>query len=442
MKGMIYYNQLMAAVLAACSRTITCVIHQYPRCSSSSSSSKIYLAKPWSSFVLTTTSNSRYYRRYYRVSSKLFLNRFLLDPSELGPDSDVPTATLPATDYRTIHAAKILGLQNGDTLRAGIVLDSQASTLEIVGGTRKKKVNYKEEEQSSPLIQHLHHPYAGWVTDQATITWIPEGKIKHPRPTKLGEPPGSLQIRLDRLYCPGDQTHVDYNNTNNNNNNSTTTTTKSSLTNPVSLLLALPRPLQLSRLLPMISQMGVHHLILCAAHKVPHDYFGSHLFRQPNELRKCLLEGLCQSGDVRLPRVTVIQSPLHRLFSSQNSTTNTNTTTTNLFDQWFPLDQVARVVAHPLRTNRDESNMISSTTTTSSTSTTVQPLRLHNVTFPNPHQRQILLAVGPEGGWLEPEELHLFQRHHFQQVTLGPRTLRTDVAVISLLALAQDICSS
>jgi RsmE family RNA methyltransferase len=439
---MYYYNQLMAVVLAACSRTITSVIHQYPW-SSSSSSSKIFLAKPSSSFVFTTSSSR--YRRYYRVSPKLLLNRLLLDPSELVPHSDVPTATLPATDYRTIHAAKILGLQNGDTLRAGIVLDPQASSsLEIFGGTRKKKVNYTEEEKSSPWIQHLHHPYAGWVTDQATVTWLPEGKVKHPRPTKLGEPPGSLQIRLDRLYYPDDTTHDDYNNTNNNSGSSTTkTTTSSSLTNPVSLLLALPRPLQLSRLLPMISQMGVHHLILCAAHKVPRDYFGSHLFRQPNELRKCLLEGLCQSGDVRLPRVTVIQSSLHRLFSSQNSnpTTTTTTTTTSLFDQWFPLDQVARVVTHPLRTNRDESNTSTSTTTTSSAST-AQPLRLHNVTFPNPHRRQILLAVGPEGGWLEPEELDLFQSHHFQQVTLGPRTLRTDVAVISLLALAQDICSS
>ena len=37
------------------------------------------------------------------------------------------------------------------------------------------------------------------------------------------------------------------------------------------------------------------------------------------------------------------------------------------------------------------------------------------------------------------EELELLARHGFQQVTLGERTLRTDVAVVSLLALAHEL---
>jgi 16S rRNA (uracil1498-N3)-methyltransferase len=54
----------------------------------------------------------------------------------------------------------------------------------------------------------------------------------------------------------------------------------------------------------------------------------------------------------------------------------------------------------------------------------------------------MLLAVGPEGGWEEPEELDRFHLLGFQQVTLGPRILRSDVAVISLLSLANEICQS
>lgn len=47
----------------------------------------------------------------------------------------------------------------------------------------------------------------------------------------------------------------------------------------------------------------------------------------------------------------------------------------------------------------------------------------------------------PEGGWEEPNELNLFEKHGFQKVTLGTRVLRSDVAVVSLLALAHEICS-
>jgi RsmE family RNA methyltransferase len=73
---------------------------------------------------------------------------------------------------------------------------------------------------------------------------------------------------------------------------------------------------------------------------------------------------------------------------------------------------------------------------------------MRDVQFPPPtsptitdSERRILLAVGPEGGWTEPEELIQFQEHDFQQITLGSRVLRSDCAVISLLSLAHDICT-
>jgi 16S rRNA (uracil1498-N3)-methyltransferase len=44
------------------------------------------------------------------------------------------------------------------------------------------------------------------------------------------------------------------------------------------------------------------------------------------------------------------------------------------------------------------------------------------------------LAVGPEGGWTA-EEMGLFVAHQWQPVTLGPRILRAETAVISAIAI-------
>ncbi len=46
----------------------------------------------------------------------------------------------------------------------------------------------------------------------------------------------------------------------------------------------------------------------------------------------------------------------------------------------------------------------------------------------NGNKSGITIAIGPEGGWLD-EEVRLFQHQGFQLVNLGPRVLRTDIAV-------------
>jgi RsmE family RNA methyltransferase len=309
----------------------------------------------------------------FHPSTALGLNRFLFDPSEVTvPDGgEVPTVTLSKDDYRTVHAAKILGLQNGDCLRAGVVAE---------GG----------DEDGA---------YGGCVTDQATIEWLPEGKIKKACPTKNGDPPGSLRIALESLVSSTESASAD-------NQQGDASTPVS-----VSLILALPRPLQLGRMLPMISQMGVEHLVLTAAKKVPKDYFGSHLFRKPHVLRKLLIEGLCQSGDVKIPQITVAK----RLKPFMEDD----------LDAFFPVDEYARVIAHPQRVGQTEA-----------------PKRMKEITFPsNRERRRLVVAVGPEGGWEEPYELDMFEGLGFQQITMGTRVLRSDVAVVSLLGLAHEVCS-
>jgi 16S rRNA (uracil1498-N3)-methyltransferase len=284
---------------------------------------------------------------FFHATSHRLLNRFLFDPSEL--EEDETTVILPKDDFRTVHAAKVLGLQNGDTIRAGVV--------------------------SKELL-----------TDSATIQWLPEGKVKKAEPLGDGSPPGSLKISMLNLEEPPAQMDL-----------------------KVSLLLALPRPLQLGRMLPMISQMGVDQLILTGAKKVPKDYFGSHLFRKPELITEKLVEGLCQAGDVRLPNLWIRKNV--RDFLAQE------------LDVLFPKDEFARVIAHPQRA-----------------SDTSPAKRMKDVVFPKLGDKRLLLAVGPEGGWEEPGELDKFHELGFQQVTLGTRVLRSDVAVVSLLSLGNEAC--
>lgn len=313
----------------------------------------------------------RSYRpRWVHSSTCLRLNRFLFEPQEVELSTTIkrtsppktttiassPTVLLSKQDFRTVHAAKILKLAHGDTVRAGIV---------GCEGT------------------------AGQYTDDAIIEWIPEAPVKKAEVLKNGNPPGSLRIHLHNLTL--------------------TESTEQQI--PVSLILALPRPLQIGRILPMISQLGVEKLILTSAQKVPKDYFGSHYFRNPQVLREKLIEGLCQSGDVLLPQVHVVRNL--RDFLGNN------------LDELFPKDEYARVVAHPQRRDSME-----------------EPLRMGQVDFPSGSlSAKMVIAVGPEGGWTEPEELDLFiQKYGFQQVTLGTRTLRTDCAVVGLLTLANELC--
>jgi RsmE family RNA methyltransferase len=349
--------------------------------------------------------------RYIHQTTSLKLNRFLFDPTEIDEHlpgrktSDFPlTVTLPKQDYRTVHVAKTLGLQNNETLRAGIVKDN------VIKMKTSHTNKYNQTISSGLIVPCTENSklYGGLETDSATVRWIPEGKIKKAEPTKNGDPPGSLEITLHSM--------TPYNDSKVQNDNSDQHDSPQ-----ISLILALPRPLALARLLPMISMMGISHLILTSAQKVPKDYFGSHLFRKPNEIRKLLIEGLCQAGDVKIPSVTVVNRLKPFLEDD--------------LENLFPTNDWARVIAHPQRKDISDN----------------QVLRMEDISFPastftsderrSASPSNMLLAVGPEGGWAEPYELDMFQDHGFQQVTLGSRILRSDVAVVSLLSLAHDVCA-
>uniref|UniRef100_A0A7S4KNT6 16S rRNA (uracil(1498)-N(3))-methyltransferase n=2 Tax=Guillardia theta TaxID=55529 RepID=A0A7S4KNT6_GUITH len=149
--------------------------------------------------------------------------------------------------------------------------------------------------------------------------------------------------------------------------------------------------------------MGVANVIFCNANKVQQDYFGSHLLRPPmSKMRQALKEGLEQAGETYLPKVHVAKR-LKYFLEEQ-------------LDQICP--DTIRMVGHPQK----------------SWLPPLPPMRDVQV----PPNGRILVGVGPEAGWQDPYELELLGEHGFQGISLGPRTYRTEVALISLLALANE----
>jgi RsmE family RNA methyltransferase len=156
----------------------------------------------------------------------------------------------------------------------------------------------------------------------------------------------------------------------------------------VDLVLAPPRPRVMKRLLPQLAAMGVGRIMLVGAKKVEKDFWGATLLKAENYV-PLLIEGLMQSGTSILPTLEINRN--FRRF------------VTDEIDGFSP-ESVRRVVAHP-----------------------------YGASPQAPKSGRLLLAVGPEGGWTE-QEVELLESRGFLRYSLGERILRTDTALIALLA--------
>jgi 16S rRNA (uracil1498-N3)-methyltransferase len=156
---------------------------------------------------------------------------------------------------------------------------------------------------------------------------------------------------------------------------------------PVTLVLALPRPKVLSRTLAAVTSLGVARIELVNAWRVEKAYWQSDRLA-PEALRAALVEGLEQAVDSVLPQVR-----LHRLFVP-------------FAERELPALAAGAtcLVAHPHA----------------------------SVPAPRGVAGPLVLAVGPEGGFIEAE-LGSLARGGFAAVSLGPRVLRTETAVATLL---------
>lgn len=150
----------------------------------------------------------------------------------------------------------------------------------------------------------------------------------------------------------------------------------------VDLLLALPRPKALRKILPAAASLGVDRIVLVNAARVEKSYFESRALA-PDAMRDLLVAGLEQARDTHLPEVLVRER--FRPFVEDEAGS-----------LWAGR---AKLVAHPAA----EAGAA-------------------------PQRGPAVIAIGPEGGWV-PFELELLRAHGFAAFTLGPRTLRVEVAV-------------
>lgn len=157
---------------------------------------------------------------------------------------------------------------------------------------------------------------------------------------------------------------------------------------PLTLLIALPRPKMLKRILQTCATMGVKKIILINSYRVEKSFWQSPLLT-PKSINEQLVLGLEQAKDTILPDVILekrfkpfVEDTLSHLAKGKR-----------------------KLIAHP------------------------------NEKFqaPTRSNEDTLLAVGPEGGFIQYEVDKLLAMG-FSGIDLGPRILRVETAIPVLLA--------
>ena len=165
------------------------------------------------------------------------------------------------------------------------------------------------------------------------------------------------------------------------------------LSSQVAEILALPRPIMLKRVLAQAAALGVGRIFLINANRVEKSFFSATMVKQ-SDFKEHLIHGLEQGMDTRLPEISIHER--FRPFSEDLLPVIIN-------------DYPVRLIAHP------EGN------------------RYLFDAAPRPADQRALLAIGPEGGWVD-FEVEKFKAQGLILFSMGPRILRVDSAVPALLS--------
>lgn len=156
----------------------------------------------------------------------------------------------------------------------------------------------------------------------------------------------------------------------------------------VTLILSLPRPIVLKRILLSASSMGVKRIFLIHSRRVEKSYWNSPILDE-ERIKEQLILGLEQARDTIMPEVWFRQK--FKPFVEDELP--------DMIKGTLPL------VAHP---------------------GTSEPC-------PSQVNRPVTLAIGPEGGFI-PYEVEMLEGIGFRSVNIGERILRVETAVPVLLS--------
>lgn len=156
----------------------------------------------------------------------------------------------------------------------------------------------------------------------------------------------------------------------------------------LTLILAMPRPIVLNRLLMTVASLGVKSIFLIHSKQVEKSYWSSPVL-DPKSVREQFILGLEQAKDTILPTIN-----LRKRFKP------------------FVEDELPRImkgtralIAHPLGHSRPVLG----------------------------EDKPVTLMIGPEGGFI-PYEIDALQQLGFQPFSLGERILKVETAVCASIA--------
>ncbi|TCB81183.1 16S rRNA (uracil(1498)-N(3))-methyltransferase [Acinetobacter sp. ANC 4173] len=155
---------------------------------------------------------------------------------------------------------------------------------------------------------------------------------------------------------------------------------------PVTLIVAMPRPKVLRRLIMDSVTIGVEKIVLLHSYRVDKSYWQTPFLQQIDQY---VTLGLEQAGDTVAPKIEI-----YKRFKPFVE---------DVLPTWITPEKPA-YVAHPYA----------------------------DINMPNAMTHACTLLIGPEGGFI-PYEIELLEQNGCQAVSLGNRILRTETAISYIL---------
>jgi 16S rRNA U1498 N3-methylase RsmE len=209
----------------------------------------------------------------------------------------------------------------------------------------------------------------------------------------------------------------------------------------VSLLLAMPRPKVLRRLLSVFAQFGVENVHLFKAEKTERFYFQSDVLAQEMLVRE-FTRGVEQNAvDSSFPNASKCRGLKQVLEELVLENENSDDLAERVrLKKGADFEWLLRVSPPREKEKEGRRKKIVPLLAHPSSESVSLTDALHQSRKKNTNSNssgdediEILLAIGPEGGWSQ-NEVETFQSFKFVNVGLGSRIFTTDVATISLLS--------
>ncbi len=178
--------------------------------------------------------------------------------------------------------------------------------------------------------------------------------------------------------------------------------------NQISLLIAIPRPQSIKKILEFSATVGIKEIFFINSRRVEGNFFNSRVLLSDN-IKESLFHGMEQGGTYRKPKVSILN---------------------NIRPSYINKKKTVEVETFLDKLHGFESKILADLNTRDYLSK-LEKKELSNV----------VIAIGPEGGWLE-NEVESFHQIGFKSIKLSDYTLRVETAVTYAVAQLEGVLGS